>query len=191
MLILLAIGIVAYAWAMTGGASEKASQHATDVLRGKVPAKQTAVSILTDPVSPESPKPAPKSLAAPAAPLPLPRYPVGLEVRFDGKKAVIKKAWQDGQGGWHFLVDIDAGLFFKVKDKAVSEQFMRDTISNALKQKLDPEQAFPLGVEIYRNGRGGLIEAVSRSPEGLYVYRVKGWPDIVTQGKLLDELVKA
>jgi hypothetical protein len=178
-LLLIGLGIVAYA--LTQRVVAAPGQPARVV---------KAEPVMTPTRSPESPKPAPKSLAAPAAPLPLPRYPVGLIVKFDGKQATIKKAWQDGVGGWHFLVDINAGLFFNVKDKAVSEQFMRDTISNALKQPLAPDQAFPLGVEVYRNGRGGLIEAVSRSPEGLFVYRVKGWDGLVTQGKLLDELVK-
>jgi len=184
-LLLVGLGLVAYT---------VTREKYAPIQRGSVVAPSPAplpAAVIAPTRSPESPKPAPKSLATPAAPLPLPRYPVGLEVRFAGKKAVIKKAWQDGQGGWHFHVDIDAGLFFKVKDKAVSEQYMRDTISAALKQPLAPEQAFPLGVEVYRNGKGGLIEAVSRNPEGLYVYRVKGWPDLVTQGRLLDELVQA
>ena len=192
-LIIIGLGIIAYAWSMTGGASAKESQHATDVLRGKAPAKQTAVSILTDPGPAESPKPSPKSLAAPAAPLPLPRYPVGLEVRFSGNTAKVKKAWQDSQGGWHFEIDLKTSMplgFGSVKNKAVSEQFLRDAVANQLKQPLAPDQAFPLGVEVYRNGRGGLIEAVNRSPEGIFVYRVKGWDGPVTQGKLLDELVK-
>ena len=178
-LIIIGLGIVAYALTRSLG---------TPVAAPEVVAPSPSPAPMP---KAESPKPSPKSLAAPAAPLPLPRYPVGLIVKFDGKKATIKAAWQDGQGGWHFKVDIDAGLFFKVKDKAVSEQFMRDTISNALKQPLAADQAFPLGVEVYRNGKGGLIEAVSRSPEGLFVYRVRGWDSLVTQGALLDELVKA
>ena len=183
-LIIIGLGVVAYALTRSLG---------TPVAAPEVVAPAPSPSPAPMPRA-ESPKPSPKSLAAPAAPLPLPRYPVGLEMRFQGKKATIKKAWQDGQSGWHFLVDVDAGMplgIGNMKDKAVSEQFVRDTLANQLKQTLAPDQAFPLGVEVYRGGKGGLIEAVSRSPEGLFVYRVRGWDSLVTQGKLLDELVKA
>ena len=125
----------------------------------------------------------------------LPRYPVGLEAKFNGKKAVVKQAWQDGQGGWHFKLDIDAGMPFGIgnmKDKAVSEQFLRDTLANQLKQPLAPDQAFPQGVEVYRKGKGGLIQSASKNADGLWVYNIKGWgTEPITQGKLLDELVKA
>jgi hypothetical protein len=189
MLALLFIGLGVVAYALTRD-KYAPTQRGSVVSPAPAPLDKPAPAVMTPTRSPESPKPAPKSLAAPAAPLPLPRYPVGLEMRFDGKKATVKKAWQDGQGGWHFLVDIDAGFFLKIKDKAVSEQFIRDTLSAQLKQTLGPEQAFPLGVEVYRNGKGGMIEAVSRNPEGIYVYRVKGWENLVTQGQFLDELVK-
>jgi hypothetical protein len=186
-IIVITVGLVAYAL--------------TKDTSAKIPEPKTVQEALTH-ASPtpapmpkaESPKPSPRSLAAPAAPLSLPRYPVGLELRFAGKRAVVKKAWQDGQGGWHFLVDVDAGMPFGIgnmKDKAVSEQFVRDVLANQLKQTLAPDQAFPAKVEVYRNGKGGLIESVSKSPEGLWLYAVRGRGAPVSQGKLLDELVSA
>jgi len=197
LIAILLVGLGVAAYAMTRGASAPSvPEPVAPVAPVAKPARVVAPVPVAKPAptKAESPRPSPRSLAAPAAPLPLPRYPVGLELRFAGKRAVVKKAWQDGQGGWHFLVDVDAGMPFGIgnmKDKAVSEQFVRDTLANQLKQTLAPDQAFPSGVEVYRNRKGGLIEKAEKLGAGIWVYTVRGWGAPITQGQLLDQLVKA
>jgi len=179
-ILLVGLGVAVYA--LTRGASRPAVPGPQVVA---VPPPQAPAQ------PPESPKPAPGSLAAPAAPLPLPPYPVGLKAKFQGYWITFRKAWQDGQGGWHYEVDIATWAVQVATNKAVSAQFIRDTIANQMKQHLAPDQAFPSGIEVWYGRKGGMIESVFRNSDGLWVYRLKGWPNAVTQGQLLDELVKA
>ena len=139
------------------------------------------------------PPPAPKPPEPPATPVaaPTPMYPVGLTAKLGDVSVGVLKAWLDGQGGAHYEVSIKGTPFgvYDTKSKAVSEVFLRDTIKSQVKAPLAADQVFPVGVEVYRNGQGGKIEAVYQdagAPGWSYV--IKGWDGPVPQAKLLEIL---
>jgi hypothetical protein len=123
-----------------------------------------------------------------------PMYPVGLEAKFSGKAARIKKAWQDGQGNWHYVVDLETGLPWpanKLKDKQISEVALRQQLAERGGIYLQPGQAYGQGIEIYRNGQGGYIEKAEKNSTGHWLYTVRGWPNPVTQNEILGILTRA
>lgn len=146
--------------------------------------------VKTEPVEPApAPKPAPAPQASAATQGPM--YPVGLTAKLKGVNVEVLKAWLDGQGGAHYEVSIKGTPFgvYDTASKAVSESFLRDTLKKQVGAPLEDKQAFPVGVEVYRNGQGGKIESAVRDGEsGGYVYQIKGWGDAVTQEKLMGIL---
>jgi hypothetical protein len=128
----------------------------------------------------------PKLTLVPEA-LPTPLYPVGLVAKLKGATVGVLKAWLDGQGAAHYEVSIvgtPLGLY-DAKSKAVSESFLRDTLTKQGGQPLAADQVFPAGVEVYRDGQGGLIEQATRNNGGEWTYTVKGWPNAVGQLELV------
>lgn len=135
------------------------------------------------------------AVASPAPPtVAKPRYPVGMKAKFADKSATVIAAHQDAQGAWHYVADIDTGLpwpMATIKGKEVSEVFLRQTLQDQLGQQLATDQDFPKGVEVYRGGQGGFVEAVTRNQTGQWVYTIRNWPNAVTQAELQAILAKA
>jgi len=123
-----------------------------------------------------------------------PMYPVGLQAKFSGNVAVIKKAWQDGQGNWHYKIDLDHPLLIgsiKLRDKEVSEVYLRQQLAEQGHITLQPGQAYAQGIEIYRNGQGGLVMRAEKNQTGHWLYTMRGWSNPVTQNELLGILTRA
>jgi len=123
-----------------------------------------------------------------------PMYPEGLQAKFDGKSAIIKKAWQDGQGNWHYMIDLETGLPWpanKLKDKAISEVELRKQVSERGGIVLKPGQFYGSGLEVYRNGQGGYIEKAEKNASGDWIYSIRNWGSPVSQRELLGILVRA
>lgn len=127
-----------------------------------------------------------------AAAEPRPLYPVGLEARFGRRRAVIA-ATAVVDGALVYVVDLEAGEFLGFGDGRYerTEAELRAQLAGEVGQPLVDGQAFPAGVAVYRNGRGGVITAVERdAARGGWLYALAGWPRAVTQGELLAILRK-
>lgn len=161
------------------------------------PTKPPAAPKRTPPPETMAPTP-PKPEPAPAAPpkltlvpaaLPTPMYPAGLQAKLGKVTVTLTKAWLDGQGGAHYEVDIKGtplGLY-DTTGKAVSEKYLRDTLAKQVKQPLAGDQVFPVGIEVYRGGQGGVIETAEQH-NGEWTYRIKGWSTPTPQAQLLSIL---
>ena len=150
----------------------------------KAPAKASPkVEIIVTParVAPTSQPKAP----TPAEPI----YPIGLEAKLGGRQARIVKSWVDAQGVVQYAVDLKLGLLFGAGDgvHTVSEAKLRETMASETKQSLALDQAFPAGVQIFRNGQGGVIDSVVKQ-DGMWVYQIHGWPTSTPQAQLLQIL---
>ena len=126
-----------------------------------------------------------------------PMYPKGLTAKFSGNTAVIKNAWQDGQGNWHYKIDLDHPLPwplkpYTLKDKEVSEVYLRQQLAEQGHITLQPGQAYAQGVEVYgANRQGGYIQKAEKNAAGEWVYTLQGWGNPVTQRELLGILTRA
>ena len=126
----------------------------------------------------------------PAKPQPI--YPIGLEASFGGKWVKILNAWQDAGGRWFYQVDAKLGLPFGMADgeHTLSQDDIRAKLIDAL-GAMAPTQAYPRGISIFRNGKGGLVESAAPGPAGEYVYNLRGWPNAVGEGQMLAILRQA
>lgn len=131
-----------------------------------------------------------RKAAEAAAPKPL--YPVGLEARFGKRRAVIAGV-AVVNGVPTYVIDLQAGEFLGLGDGVYNrtEAELRATLAGEVGQPLVDGQAFPQGIAVYRNGQGGVIQAVTRDDaKGGWLYTVAGWPRPVTQQELLAILRK-
>jgi hypothetical protein len=120
-----------------------------------------------------------------------PLYPPGLLVKFGDISATITEAHRDAQGAWHYTTVI-SGTPLGIKDGTYpsSEIDLRKQLSEQLGQPLAADQAFPVGLQVYRNQQGGWIQKVERNAAGVWIYTVAGWGNTVNQSELLGILSK-
>lgn len=177
------LGAVGLAWLVW---PRKAQMRTVVFVDESRPSSQPAAALPASPAAPASSKSAPVAPTTPRAPL----YPVGLQAKLGSKTATILKAWLDGQGGAHYTVKVDGVPLLGSLTRDTSEDKLRQTLAKEVGQPLAPRQAFPLGLELYRNGQGGLIERVE--PRGnTFAYTFRGWPNPVTQAELFMILGRA
>lgn len=131
-----------------------------------------------------------QAAAAPTAPQPT--YPIGLEASFGDKWVKILEAWRVPDGSWSYAVDARLGMLFGLGDgkHTLTEAEIRGRLAEAL-GPLQPGQAFPRGIKIYRNGQGGLVTGASPGAGGAWTYQLQGWPNAVTQAELQAILRRA
>ena len=131
-----------------------------------------------------------QAAAAPTAPQPT--YPIGLEASFGDKWVKILEAWRVPDGSWSYAVDARLGMLFGLGDgkHTLTEAEIRGRLAEAL-GPLQPGQAFPRGIKLYRNGQGGLVTGASPGPGGAWTYALQGWPNAVTQAELQAILRRA
>jgi hypothetical protein len=130
--------------------------------------------------------------AAEAAAAKGPMYPVGLEATFGGKWVKIIQAWQEKAGGpWSYAIMAKLGMAFGLGDgkHTQTEAEIRSRIAGAL-GAMAPGQFYPAGLQVFRNGQGGLIEKVTKNADGTFSYQLRGWPNTVTQSELQGILTR-
>ena len=124
------------------------------------------------------------AIAATLARGPVPPYPQGMVAKFGKREATILRAWQDGQGGWHFKIDLKSGEFLNLGSDVydVNEATLREHLQKEL-GAMAPGQLYPSGIYVMNQGKGGVIERVERNGDQ-FQYHLRGWPQPVSQADL-------
>lgn len=148
-------------------------------------AKLAAEELAAQKAAAAAPKPSAKdAIAATLARGPQSPYPQGLVAKFGKREATILRTWQDGQGGWHFKIDLKSGEFLNLGSGVydVSEATLREHLQKEL-GAMAPGQLYPQGIYVMNQGKGGVIERVERNGDR-FQYHLRGWPQPVAQADL-------
>jgi len=154
---------------------------------GELAAAELQARGVTAPAAPAAAAPVQTSAPPPVAHL-APLYPEGTQASWGGYTGTIKQAWRDDLNRWCYTVVVGPIPVLGTTEIVRDEQGLKDELADRLGQPKGP--AYPRGLNVVRNGKGGLVESAVLEG-GVWTYRLRGWNEPIGERALADLLGRA